>query len=105
MQIAQGGEKPNLSFLIKNFGFLIKNAPRADRKAEAHFYKAIDQAKEIGDNGLLGQAYFNLGLLHKAKKRVDKAKECLSEATKIFEETEAEGFLIQAKEVLESLNN
>ena len=103
LQIAQGGEKTNLSFLIKNFGFLIKNAPRADRKAEAHFNKAIDQAKEIGDNGLLGQAYFNLGLLHKAKKRVAKAKECLSEATKIFEETEAEVYLRQASQELEHL--
>lgn len=105
LQIAQGGEKPSLPFLIKNIGFLIKYAPRADRKAEAHFNNAIEQAKEIDDNGVLGQAYFNLGILHKAKKRVDKAKECLSEAIKIFEETEAEGFLKQAQEVLESLKN
>jgi tetratricopeptide (TPR) repeat protein len=105
LQIAQGGEKPSLPFLIKNIGFLIKYAPRADRKAEAHFNKAIEQAKEIGDNGLLGQAYLNLGILHIAKKRVDKAKECLSDAIKIFEETEAEGFLKQAKEVLESIGN
>ena len=103
MQIAQGGEKPNLSFLIKNFGFLIKNAPRADRKAEAHLDKAIDQAKEIGDNGLLGQAYLNLGLLHKAKNRIDKAKNCISEAINIFKETEADVFLKQAKEEMEKL--
>ena len=102
-QIAQGGEKPNLSFLVKNIGFLIKNAPHADRKAESHFNKAIEHAKAGGDNGNLGRAYLNLGLLHKAKKRVSKAKECLSEAVKIFEEIEAEVFLKQAKEAIESL--
>lgn len=82
---------------------MIKNAPHADRKAEAHFIKAIEQAKEIGANGTLGQAYLNIGLLHKAKKRVDRAKECLSEAIKIFEETEAEGFIKQAKEAMKDL--
>lgn len=105
LQIAQGGEKPNLQFLIKNIGFLVKDAPRADRKAQAHLNKAIEQAKETSAKGLLGKTYLSLGLLHKAKKRVDKAKECISEAIKIFEETEAEVFLKQAKEVLESLNN
>jgi tetratricopeptide (TPR) repeat protein len=103
LQIAQGGEKPSLPFLIKNIGFLIKNAPRADRKSEAHFNKAIEQSKKIGDNGLLGQAHLNLGLLHKAKNRIDKAKECFSEAIKFFEETEAEVFLKQAKELQASV--
>jgi hypothetical protein len=51
----------------------------------------------------LGGAYFNLGLLHTAKKRTDKARQCISEAIKIFEQCEAEIFVHQAKEVLESL--
>jgi tetratricopeptide (TPR) repeat protein len=105
LQMVQGGEKPSLSFLIKNMGFLIKNAPNADRKAEEYFNKAIQQAKEVGDNGTMGRAYLNLGLLHQAKKRVEKAKECIAEAIKIFEETEAELFLKQAREVLESMDN
>jgi len=82
-----------------------KNAPHADRKAEEYFNKAIQQAKEVGDNGTLGRTYLNLGLLHKAKKRVDKAKECITETIKIFEETEADGFLTQAREALASLKN
>jgi hypothetical protein len=44
-----------------------------------------------------------LGLLHKAKGRLEQAKECISEAIQIFEQTEAEGFLKQAKEALASL--
>ena len=68
-----------------------------------HFNKAIEHAKAAGDNGTLGRTYLNLGLLHKAKKRNDKAKECFLEAIKIFKETEAEGFLKQAKESLEGI--
>ena len=105
LAIAQGGEKPSLLFLVKNIGFLIKNAPNVDRKAETHFNKAIDQAKKVGDIGLLGRTYLDLGLLHKAKKRIDKARGCISEAIRFFEETEAEGFLKQAKDALESLDD
>jgi class 3 adenylate cyclase/tetratricopeptide (TPR) repeat protein len=93
----------SLSTVVKNIGFLMKNVPFAAKKAEVHLNKAIDVAKEIGLNGIQGQACLNLGLLHKAKKRVDKAKECISEAIKIFEETDAEGFLKQAREALKSL--
>ncbi len=103
MQMVQGGEKPSLSFLAKNIGFIIKNAPQADRKAKVHFNKAIEQANEVGVKGTIGQAYLNLGLLHKAKNRIDQARESFIEAIKIFEETEAEGFLKQAKDALQSL--
>jgi hypothetical protein len=47
LQIARGGEKPELSLLVKNIGFLVKNAPRADQKAQTHYNKAIPQAKEV----------------------------------------------------------
>ena len=60
-------------------------------------------AKEIGVKGLLGQAYMDLGLLHKAKKRTAQARECISKAIKVFEECEAEVYLKQANEALESL--
>ena len=70
-------------------------------EAETHFKKAIQLAKEIG--GSAGRTYLDLGLLHKSRKRIDKAKESISEAIKIFEDTEAEVFLKQAREELESL--
>ncbi|MGD8302010.1 MAG: AAA family ATPase, partial [Desulfobacterales bacterium] len=103
LQIAQGGEKPDLSFLVKNIGFLVKNAPRADQKAQTHYNLAIEHAMKVGDRGTLGRCYLDLGLLHRAKKRFDKAKESLSKAIEVFEETEAEGFLKQAKDALESI--
>ena len=98
LQMIQGSEKAGLSFLVRNIGFLIKNAPSADRKAQVQFSKAIEQAKKVGDRGTLGRCYLDLGILHKAKKRRDKAKECFSKAIEIFEETEAEGYLKQAQE-------
>ena len=103
LQVVQGEGPKNLSFLAKNIGFLMKNVPFASQKAEAHFKKAIEAAKEIGAKGILGQAHLDLGLLHKAKKRTAQARECISEAIQIFEECEAEVYLKQAKEDLASL--
>jgi len=102
LQILEG-PSPSLSIVIKNIGFLIKNVPFAGRKAEYHLKKAIEAAKEIGAKGVLGQAYLDLGLLHKIKRRNEKARECISEAIKIFEQCEAEVYFKQAKEALASL--
>ena len=76
---------------------------RASRKAEEHFNRAIEVAKEIGAKGTMGIAYLDFGLLYKMKGKTEQAKKCLSEAIQIFEQTEAEGFLKQAKEALASL--
>jgi len=67
--------------------------------------KAIETAKKIGAKSILGPAYLDLGRLHKTKKRTDKAAECITAAIKIFDECEMDGFLKQAKDALESLNN
>jgi hypothetical protein len=48
-------------------------------------------------------AYLDLGLLHRMKGKTEQAKKCLSEAVQIFEQSEAEGFLKQAKEAFNSL--
>ena len=50
-------------------------------------------------------ALLGLGRLFKAKKRDEKAKECISDAIKIFEECGAKGYLEQAKEIAASLYN
>jgi len=101
-QIA-AGPTPAFSIMAKNIGFLVRNVPFAGKKAEEHFNKAIEVAKEIGAKNVLGQAYLDLGLLHEAKRRKDQARECLSEAINIFQECEAETYLKQAKEALASL--
>jgi tetratricopeptide (TPR) repeat protein len=103
-EIARGGKPINVSTMLKNIGFLIKNVPGASKKAEDHFRQTIAVAKEIGANGLLGPAYLDLSLLHKVKKRKDSARECVSEAIKIFEKCGAEIYLKQAREELASLD-
>jgi class 3 adenylate cyclase/tetratricopeptide (TPR) repeat protein len=102
-QIVEGAGPISPLSIAKNIGFLAKNVPFADKKAESHFNKAIEVAKEIGAKSLLGPLYLDLGLLHKANKRTDKARWCLAEAIQIFEQCEAKVYLKQVKEVLGSL--
>jgi class 3 adenylate cyclase len=105
LQILLGGEKKNLFFLVKNIDFLIRTVPFAHKKAEDHLNKAVEVAKEIGAKNILGQAYLNLGQLHKFKGKTDKAGECISEAISAFEECEAEVFLKQAHTAMKCLSN
>ncbi len=98
-----GGGKKELSFLFKNIGFLIKTLPFAYRKAEEHFNTAIKTAGEIGSRNYLGLAYLELGKLHKAKSKKEKARECIAQAIDAFEKCEADVFLKQAREALASL--
>jgi tetratricopeptide (TPR) repeat protein len=101
-QIATG-PKPSLSTMAKNIGFLVKNVPFATKKAEEHFNKAIELFKEIGAKGYLGIVYLSLGLLYKASKRTDQARQSIMEAIDLFAECEADGWLKQANEALDSL--
>jgi class 3 adenylate cyclase/tetratricopeptide (TPR) repeat protein len=103
LQIVEGAGPISLSKMAKNIGFLVRNVPFAGKKAEDHLKKAIEIMEEIGAKGMLGQAYLDLGLLHKTKKRTLQAKEYISEAIKIFKQTEAEVYLKQAKKALASL--
>jgi tetratricopeptide (TPR) repeat protein len=89
--------------MAKNIGFLVKNVPFATKKAEEHFNKAIEIFKEIGAKGFLGQVHLSQGLLYKATKRTDQARQCILEAVDIFRECEAGGWLKQAHEALDSL--
>ncbi len=97
------GSPPSLSIAARNLSFLIKSVPVASKKAEDHFNKAIEVAREIGAGWAMGMAYLDLGLLHKAKRRRDQARQCLTEAIRIFEQGEADVSLKRASEALESL--
>ncbi len=97
------GPSPGLSTLAKNFGFIVKNAPFAEKKAEEHFNKAIALFREMGAKGELGEALLGLGRLYKAKKRNEKARESFSEAVNLFRECDAQVYLKQAKEELASV--
>jgi tetratricopeptide (TPR) repeat protein len=103
LQIVERAAPMSLSTVAKNIGFLVKNVPFASKKAEEHLNKAIEVSKEIGAKGILGQAYLRLGLLHKATKRRDQARDCISLAIQVFKECGTEGPLGEAKETLASL--
>jgi len=75
----------------------------ATKRAVEHFNKAIETATAIGAKGIQGQAYLDLGRLHKAKGRNDQALDYFSRAVRIFEECEFEIYLKQGNEALESL--
>jgi tetratricopeptide (TPR) repeat protein len=98
-----GGGKKDFSFLVKNIGFLLKTLPFARKKAVEHLSIAIKTAGEIGAKSLLGQAYLELGQLHRAKGKTEKARECITNAIDVFEKCEADVFLKQAREALASL--
>ena len=55
------------------------------------------------DTQVFAFGYLDLGVLHKAKGRKERAKECIAEAVNLFEQCEAEVYIKRAKEALENL--
>lgn len=96
------GPKPSLAVMARNIGFLVKNVPTASKKAIHHLKRAIEVSKEIGSNGPLGLAYLDLGLFYKSKKDPNQAREYLSQAIHLFEKSQAENYLKQAKDAVAS---
>jgi tetratricopeptide (TPR) repeat protein len=94
---------PGLATMAKNIGFILKNAPFAEKKAEQHFNKAIELFKELGAKGCLGQSFLGLGQLYKAKKRNEQARNCFLEAVHLLQECDAYVYLKQAEEELASV--
>ncbi|MFC1896214.1 AAA family ATPase [Thermodesulfobacteriota bacterium] len=90
--------------MAKNIGFIIRNVPTAPKKAEAHLTRAIDGAENIGYTSYVAHAKLLLGLVHKAKGRNEKAMECLSEASQIFEAGQAQTLFEKVREQLNSLS-
>jgi tetratricopeptide (TPR) repeat protein len=102
--MVEGAGPIGFSTMTKNIGFFVRNLPFASKRAEAHFNKAIEVADQVGCRGVMGMAHLGLGLLHQAKGRKDKARKCLCTAIEVFEQCEAQAYLKQAREALESLN-
>jgi tetratricopeptide (TPR) repeat protein len=84
------GPAPKLSIMAKNVRFLMKNVPFASKKAEEHYQKAIELSEEIGANGYRGISYLGLGQFYQAKKKTDKARQCINRAIEILAECKSE---------------
>ena len=104
-QIVEGSSSISPLSIARNIAFLVKNVPFADKKAASHFNRAIEIATEIGARSISGPAYLDWGLLHKAKKRKDQARECISKAIELFEKCDATVYLEKAKKALEPLGH
>jgi class 3 adenylate cyclase/tetratricopeptide (TPR) repeat protein/ABC-type dipeptide/oligopeptide/nickel transport system ATPase component len=103
-QIATRARTLGFVDLVKNLGFIIKGLPFAGRNAESYLNKTIQVGREVGMQGILqGQAYLDLGLLHKLNGRKEQSRACLGEALQILEQCESEIFLQRAQEALASL--
>ncbi len=92
-----------ISTLLKNFGFVLQNAPVSFKKAVYWYQKSIDISEELGAIGIKAQALLDLGLLYKTRKKNDLAKEHLEVAIPIFEDIGAYAFLKQARELWETV--
>ena len=103
LKMAQRSGSISTLNIIANFRFLLKNAPFADLKAEDHFNRTIARAKQIGAAGLLGQAYFDLALVHKSQKRFGQARKFVRKAIPHFKACHATVFLKDARQALAEL--
>jgi len=97
------GARPGLGVVLKNLGFLLAHRPFAGRRAQTLIGKAARFYAEVGAYGNQAQALLNLGLLHRAMKRKEKARECLAEAERLFERASAEGFLQRTRDAMARL--
>ena len=103
LQIVDKTASVSLATIVKNVGFIIKNVPSATKKAENHFNKAIEIAKEIGAKVIEGKAYLELGHLYKAKRSVRNAQDCFARSVQIFKDCGAKVYLKQADEAFRSI--
>ena len=103
LEMVKGDNTLSPITMIKNIGFLIKHVPSAAKNAETQLTKAIETARKVGAKGIMGQAYIDLGLLHKIKKRNEQARLNYEKATDIFEKTGAYAYLDRTREALSDL--
>jgi len=103
LQLVERNKPINFHVILRNFIFLIINLPFAAKKAEIHLKKSIGVANDIGAKAILGQAFLDLGILYKLRKRNDKALKALNKAIRYLEMVDATFFLEQAKKTIVSL--
>ena len=103
LHLAKRTDPVSFTLSAQDIGFLMKHISSASKTAEKHLSQAIQVSKAIGANGILGQAYLDLGRLHKFKGRKTAALKCLNDAAQIFEFCEAAKYLEQTKATIASL--
>ena len=100
LQIATSPERPPPRVLIKNLGFVLANVPFARLKARRYLEEAIRRCRVIDMSGHLARCLLDMGMLHKASKRIPAARACFVEALAVAETVRAENIAEKAKAAL-----
>ncbi len=74
------------SLILRNLGFVLRNAPFAARKARRHLEEAVGLARKIGNTSMAGHALLTLAELQSATRHELEARQLLSEARAGLEE-------------------
>jgi class 3 adenylate cyclase/tetratricopeptide (TPR) repeat protein len=90
LRMALGAERPSLSVILRNLGFVLRTAPVAAAKARRHLEAAADRCRAIDAPLYLAMSLYGLGLLDSAKKRPQEARAHLDEAREVAASVEAE---------------
>jgi tetratricopeptide (TPR) repeat protein len=94
LHLALSGRPPVRQWL-RNMGFYLQHLPGAEQKAESMLENVVKFQKKLGARGWQAQALLDLGQLHAARGRREKARACFSEAAELFEKIGAHQFLEQ----------
>ena len=103
LQMATSPEKPPLSVLRKNLGFVLTNVPIAALKARRYFEEAIFRCRKVDMPGHLARCLLGKGMLHVARKQITEARSCFDEALAIANTVRAENIAMKVKTALDAL--
>jgi len=103
LQMVLGQEKPPLSVLLRNLGFILLNIPFAAAKARHHLELTARIAEDEGSTAIHAWALMDLGLLAKAKKRSGEARRYLEQAHQLAHSVDAYETAEKSKAALDEL--
>jgi hypothetical protein len=83
LQMVLREQKVTIRIILRNLGFVLRIFPVAAAKARHHLEEAIRRARDGGMPGAVARSLFDLGLLCKAKSRLEEARTYIEEALKI----------------------
>ena len=103
LQMATSPKRPPLPVLLRNFGFVVTNVPLAALKSRRYLEEAIRRCRAIDMPGHLARCLLDVGMLHKAGKRIPAARACFIEALAVADTVRAGNIAVKVKAALEVL--
>ncbi len=100
LQMVLGTERPPLSVILRNLGFILRTVPVVAAKARNHLEAAAEQSRVLDTPSFLAMSLYSLGLLESAKKRPQDARAHLDEAREVAAAVEAEALVDKIDEAL-----